>query len=106
MQRPILTAFLTFLLVLSSVAVEAKRVCKVLPQDSQWPNKSEWDALNQTVGGRLISNVPIAAPCHQSSQYYNAAECQVIQENWHIPEFQYATFLLCSPVDIYHSVIQ
>ncbi|KAF9645739.1 FAD binding domain protein [Thelephora ganbajun] len=87
MQGFVLAAFLNFLLALSPVTAEATRVCKVVPGDPEWPSESKWNTLNETVGGRLIKNVPIAAPCYQSSPHYNATECQRIRKNWHVPEF-------------------
>ena len=96
MQWFALTTFLKLLFILSPVAVEATRVCKVLPGDPGWPSESEWNTLNETVSGRLIQTVPIAAPCHPQSPHYNVVECQRIRQNWHVPEFQYAYSPFCS----------
>ena len=69
--------------------------CRFVPTDPGWPSKQDWDSLNTTVGGRLIANVPIGAPCYQSTydvvtqEYdlstYDAAACAAVQQGWHSP---------------------
>jgi FAD/FMN-containing dehydrogenase len=44
----------------------------------------DWHALNQTVEGRLIANVPIAAVCHGST--YDQEQCDWLRNNWHFPQ--------------------
>lgn len=41
-------------------------VCKCYPGESCWPSASEWSALNQTVGGRLVRVFPPGAVCYPS----------------------------------------
>ncbi|KAI1074439.1 FAD binding domain protein [Whalleya microplaca] len=62
--------------------------CRCFPGDTCWPSSTEWDSLNQTVGGKLIATVPIASPCHDSfpGVSFDADECARIQENWSRPE--------------------
>lgn len=57
--------------------------CRCFPGDHCWPSHSEWSRFNESVGGRLIATVPLAAPCH--GDRYDEAECKRIQEAWHDP---------------------
>ncbi|KAH6855497.1 hypothetical protein B0I37DRAFT_442329 [Chaetomium sp. MPI-CAGE-AT-0009] len=54
--------------------------CRFLPGDAGWPSDSKWDALNKTVGGRLIRGVPIGQPCYGSSP--DASACSEVQRTW------------------------
>lgn len=54
--------------------------CKCFPGDACWPSQAEWSALNNTVGGRLISTVPLGSPCHDP--YYDEEECAYLQDQW------------------------
>jgi hypothetical protein len=52
--------------------------CKCYEGDKCWPSVSAWDALNSTVGGRLVKFVPHAAVCHntfEGESTFNAAGC-------------------------------
>lgn len=52
--------------------------CKCYEGERCWPNVSAWNALNSTVGGRLLKFVPHAAVCHnefEGSATFNAAGC-------------------------------
>ncbi len=60
--------------------------CHCLPSDSCWPDKSAWDALNATVGGRLIATVPIASVCHDP--HYDKTICSALRSNWTLPPTQ------------------
>ncbi|KAL2844064.1 hypothetical protein BJY01DRAFT_264075 [Aspergillus pseudoustus] len=61
--------------------------CHCLPEDSCWPASNKWDALNSTVGGRLIATVPIGSPCHDPT--YDADACAELQANWNYPQTHY-----------------
>ncbi|KAI4242030.1 MAG: hypothetical protein L6R40_004257 [Gallowayella cf. fulva] len=76
-------AFASFQLAHSQAAVASRPSCRCLPGDSCWPKSQEWAKLNNTVGGRLIATVPLAAPCHDPT--YNAAECKKIKDLWDFP---------------------
>ncbi|KAK2051931.1 FAD binding domain-containing protein [Colletotrichum caudatum] len=57
--------------------------CRCFPGDACWPTAADWDAFNQTVGGRLVATVPIGAPCHDSSfGAYDEAKCTALQNVW------------------------
>ncbi|KAH8697409.1 FAD binding domain protein [Talaromyces proteolyticus] len=46
-----------------------------------WPDEHSWQALNATVGGRLIRSFPSAAVCHQGPSY-DAQACDIAEKNW------------------------
>ncbi|EFQ35837.1 FAD binding domain-containing protein [Colletotrichum graminicola M1.001] len=72
---------------LAHLARQSDADCRCYPGDACWPTAADWDAFNQTVGGRLIATVPIGAPCHDSSfGSYNEAECTALQNAWGSPE--------------------
>lgn len=59
--------------------------CKCSPADDCWPKANLWDALNITVGGNLIKNVPPAAVCY--NQYrgvstFDAGKCAEATAKW------------------------
>ena len=60
--------------------------CHCLPSDDCWPSIREWNALNSSVGGRLVAAISIGAPCHDP--YYNAAVCKNLQQLWTTPGLQ------------------
>ncbi|KAI9649057.1 hypothetical protein NHQ30_001624 [Ciborinia camelliae] len=61
--------------------------CRCFPGDSCYPNSSEWNLFNQTLGGKLIASVPIAAVCHYGQfDTYNEEACATLQDNWFFPE--------------------
>jgi hypothetical protein len=60
--------------------------CHCLPGDDCWPAASQWDALNSTVGGRLIATVPVGSPCHEPT--YDATACAQLKEDWNLPQTQ------------------
>ncbi|KAL2168717.1 hypothetical protein VTG60DRAFT_6888 [Thermothelomyces hinnuleus] len=76
-------------------AGDSDYACKCYPGDNCWPNKGQWQKLNNTVGGNLRVNIPPGAPCYNTFQgllgdvqTYNAAECQEVTENWGDEQFQ------------------
>ncbi|GME28821.1 FAD/FMN-containing isoamyl alcohol oxidase MreA [Neofusicoccum parvum] len=74
-------------LVWSAQAAESAQSCRCFPGDACWPAASEWQALNETVGGRLVATVPLAAPCHDP--VYDASTCQTLRDNWLWPQQHY-----------------
>lgn len=69
-----------------------KSSCRYIPGDGSWPDQEEWDKLNQTVSGRLISTIPIAAVCHKTfsgtdnTSLYNEEDCDALRRVWLLPE--------------------
>lgn len=78
------TAAATTLAVTATTALASS--CRYLPSDASWPSLSTWGALNDTVGGRLVSTIPIGSPCHDPT--YNAIACAALQESWDLVETQ------------------
>ncbi|PQE24846.1 FAD linked oxidase N-terminal protein [Rutstroemia sp. NJR-2017a BVV2] len=61
--------------------------CRNFPGDTSYPNEIEWNLFNETLGGKLVASVPIAAVCHSDSfEAYNADACASLQDNWFLPE--------------------
>lgn len=60
----------------------AKYGCKCYFDDSCWPSSKDWAALNKTVNGNLIVDIPPGAVCHNTFKgplgtvkTYDAAKC-------------------------------
>lgn len=50
-----------------------------------WPTDAQWQAFNQTLGGKLQATVPWAKPCFSGLAFgdaYNAAQCTYIENNY------------------------
>ncbi|KAJ7270498.1 hypothetical protein C8J57DRAFT_1435497 [Mycena rebaudengoi] len=77
----------------------AALACRILPIDILWPIREIWDAFNISIDGRLIKAIPIGSPCHDPT--YDAAQCNTIRQNWHVPDFQFVVELpfICDPFD-------
>ncbi|KAH8906671.1 FAD binding domain-containing protein [Coniochaeta sp. PMI_546] len=82
----LLSAVLGSLVLASSVAAKE---CHCLPEDGDgcWPSVDKWNALNTTVGGRLVKVVPIGAVCHDPT--YDEAACTALRTNWDEVETHY-----------------
>ncbi|KAI0758134.1 FAD/FMN-containing isoamyl alcohol oxidase MreA [Fomes fomentarius] len=61
--------------------------CRCFPGDTCWPTLSEWDRLNETLDGKLVATVPLAAPCHDP--IHNTTRCQVLRDSWQWPQEHY-----------------
>ena len=69
-----------------------KSGCRCFPGDKCWPTPSEWNAFNQSLGGRLIATTPIASPCHDDSfGSFDAQKCADLQSTWFFPETHLVT---------------
>lgn len=63
--------------------------CRCTPSDTCWPSPSDWSLFNQTVKGRLIATVPLAAVCYPDSDLYDSAKCAQLREDWHLTATHY-----------------
>ncbi|KAJ3567276.1 hypothetical protein NPX13_g6825 [Xylaria arbuscula] len=84
-----------------STATNARLQCRSIPSDPSWLSDDIWANLNDTVYGRLITAVPIAAPCHasvfeQPNELFNEDKCAILRDNWFFPETH--LLLLSSPM--------
>jgi hypothetical protein len=70
----------------TTVVIGSPPSCRYLPGDSEWPAAEEWNALNSTVGRRLIATTPLGSPCHDPT--YNATKCAYLQSQWNDPQLQ------------------
>ncbi|KAK5652427.1 hypothetical protein OQA88_10470 [Cercophora sp. LCS_1] len=62
--------------------------CKLLPGDPQWPSQTVWNLFNLTLGGALIKNTPLAAPCYNNwPGVANPAACETVRTRWNDPYF-------------------
>src|SRR4051812_1944411 len=67
---------------------ERSTYCRCTPGDACWPGGADWKALNSTLGGKLIKNVPIGSVCHKKQNFtsYDATKCAQLQTAWNVPE--------------------
>ncbi|KAJ8085852.1 hypothetical protein PM082_004671 [Marasmius tenuissimus] len=72
---------LLLLFAISAFAQTTPPSCKSLPTDESWPSIGLWDTFNQSIDGRLIKTVPVAAVCHDPD--FDEQRCKYIQERWH-----------------------
>ena len=50
--------------------------CKCRPHLACWPSEPEWQQLNSSVEGNLISHIrPVAAPCYKGTAEYDEETC-------------------------------
>ncbi|KAI1455763.1 hypothetical protein F4805DRAFT_434791 [Annulohypoxylon moriforme] len=54
--------------------------CRFLPDDNGWPSSKVWSQLNETVGGRLLTGVPLGKPCYEAD--YSPETCAELRDNW------------------------
>ena len=69
--------------------------CKVIPSSPDWPSTADWNALNQSVSGRLIAPVPPGAVCHTERPEFNNQSCSLLKQDW-----ANASFHLLNPVSV------
>ncbi|KAI8964617.1 FAD-binding domain-containing protein [Daldinia sp. FL1419] len=66
------------------------RQCYSTPGDPLWPSENDWNSLNETVRGKLIANIPLAASCHYSylgkNDTYDQEKCDALRDVWFFPE--------------------
>ncbi|KAI1365805.1 FAD-binding domain-containing protein [Xylaria arbuscula] len=51
--------------------------CRFVPEDPSWPLETQWNALNSSIGGRLIKTVPLAHVCFEPN--HGADACEAVQ---------------------------
>ncbi|TGJ81845.1 hypothetical protein E0Z10_g6919 [Xylaria hypoxylon] len=68
--------------------------CKSIPSDPTWPSQEIWRKLNETVGGSLISTVPLASVCHSNGSYarfYDDSACSTLKQQFDYSEVHFKT---------------
>jgi hypothetical protein len=57
--------------------------CRSIPGDAAWPSTHAWNALNNTVNGRLLATVPLPSVCHlEPFGTYNQDACTAMKTAW------------------------
>lgn len=70
------------LLSLFIFATECSAYCKPLPGSSQWPSVHQWQSLNASVSGRLLSVKAPGAVCYPDQPEYDSKACQTLTAQW------------------------
>lgn len=67
--------------------------CRCFPGDRCWPSQQQWSDFNTTLGGKLISTVPIGSVCHTNGEFrlYNRQACTDLISDWGYPATHYET---------------
>lgn len=73
--------------------------CRSIPGDEAWPTREDWRLLNQTVDGKLVATIPIAAVCHHSASTDDIGEhstfdqeaCDALRSEWFWPKTHLAS---------------
>ncbi|KAH6971021.1 hypothetical protein BKA56DRAFT_558365 [Ilyonectria sp. MPI-CAGE-AT-0026] len=61
--------------------------CKASPGTPGWPSETQWNHLNQSLGGRLLQPTPPAAVCHPDWPNYSPSACSDVKSNWSVYEY-------------------
>lgn len=84
--RPVILSLVLGLVSGRSVTLppfSANTSCKSIPGDAAWPSTDVWNALNETVNGRLIATVPLPSVCHlEPFGTYNEDACTALKTAW------------------------
>ena len=56
--------------------------CKPVPGDSTWPISRQWQALNISLHGRLLTPSPPGAVCHPTQATFNPVTCASVTTQW------------------------
>ena len=77
----------TLIAVLAACSPSTAAVCKSTPLDSDWPQASEWAALNRTLGGVLLQTRPIASACYPGNPFNSTLSCNEVEDQWNSTYF-------------------
>ncbi|KAI0138418.1 hypothetical protein BJ166DRAFT_180338 [Pestalotiopsis sp. NC0098] len=61
--------------------------CKVTPADPEWPSIAEWQSLNSSVGGALLTTVPAASSCYSGNPFDSPDSCDDVIDGWGYSSF-------------------
>lgn len=62
--------------------VHAVKTCKATPYSNTWPSEHDWQALNNSIDGRLLKTVPAASSCWPGNPYGSQVSCDAVDANW------------------------
>jgi hypothetical protein len=77
----------TLLTALAVCSPSTASVCKSTPLDSDWPQRSEWMALNRTLGGALLQTRPVASACYANNPFNSTLSCNEVENQWNSTYF-------------------
>ncbi|EPS33802.1 hypothetical protein PDE_08764 [Penicillium oxalicum 114-2] len=85
----------TFLALVFTLCTSVAAVfeCRCFPGDACWPPWQQWKDFNASIGGRLISTVPLGSVCHTAGEFsaYNQEACANLIADWGFPATHYRT---------------
>lgn len=55
--------------------------CRSHPGDKSWPSHSDWDALDEALGGVLLHPSPPGAVCYPDHSDYDPEQCEFLVED-------------------------
>lgn len=75
------------------LGIQASPSCRCFPSEPCWPSPQQWSEFNATLGGKLITTVPIGSVCHTRGEYaaYDANSCADLISDWAFPVTHYET---------------
>jgi hypothetical protein len=56
--------------------------CKVTPAETDWPSALDWDALNISLGGALLTTNPAASSCYTEDPFNSSYSCDDVSYGW------------------------
>lgn len=56
--------------------------CKVTPDDTTWTSASDWEDLNSSLGGALITTAPAASSCYDGNPFNSSDSCDDVSYGW------------------------
>ncbi|EXJ63321.1 uncharacterized protein A1O5_11642 [Cladophialophora psammophila CBS 110553] len=71
-----------FLSLARATPAAPQQYCKPVVGSPGWPSVSDWQALNNSVSGRLIAPVPPGLVCQTNSSVYSAQACGQLVTQW------------------------
>lgn len=65
--------------------------CRCFPGDPCWPSPDQWNRLNASLSGNLISTDPIGSVCHTHTPFApsSSSKCTDLRAHWSIPATHY-----------------
>lgn len=63
-----------------------KSECRAFPGSEDWPNETDWNSFNESLGGVLLNEKPPAAACYQGPTF-NAEKCSFWSMVRAVPDF-------------------
>lgn len=78
MLSPLVRAMLLQTFVGSALATQ----CKTTPMDDHWPSPDDWQTLNSSIKGALLSTTPAPSSCYAGNPFGSSFDCNVTISNW------------------------